>query len=269
MLAPLRNRSALGSALLRGALPARGLASRRFLGGGLPPGRLARGRLLRCHSRPPFLPAFLPASGGYARALFTLAPRAPRPGSRRHPFEASPFPFAHATPHAVPLIATERVVEAFDPNGTLSADPFGLPRRSPLLGEEDLRVVVPAPGPFLPWDVVMHAALPPNHIRVILREEPPLWQEGSSGGSLPRPSSHGIVAKRADECKAFDAKSLKSVTLTDLVRPVDGLGRRKPFAPRSGRTWYPGPRGSVRSIGSRRRTRRAPCGSPTRSRPSD
>jgi hypothetical protein len=83
-------------------------------------------------------------------------------GLRRHPFEAPSFPFAHPAPHAVSLIATKRVVEALDPNGALRADAFGLPGRSPLLGEEDLRVVISTPRPFLPWDVVMHVALPPK-----------------------------------------------------------------------------------------------------------
>jgi hypothetical protein len=83
-------------------------------------------------------------------------------GLRRHPFEAPSFPFAHPAPHAVSLIATKRVVEALDPNGAFRADAFGLPGRSPLLGEEDLRVVISTPRPFLPWDVVMHVALPPK-----------------------------------------------------------------------------------------------------------
>jgi hypothetical protein len=83
-------------------------------------------------------------------------------GLRRHPFEAPSFPFAHPAPNAVPLVAAKRVVEALDPNRALRADAFGLPRRSPLFGEEDLRIVVPTPRPFLPWDVVMHAALPPK-----------------------------------------------------------------------------------------------------------
>jgi hypothetical protein len=48
--------------------------------------------------------------------------------SGRHAFQASPFPFAHPTPHAVPLIATECVVQALDANGTLATDPLGLPR---------------------------------------------------------------------------------------------------------------------------------------------
>jgi hypothetical protein len=47
---------------------------------------------------------------------------------RRHALQAPPFPFAHTAPHAVSLITTERVVEALDPNGTLAADPLGLPR---------------------------------------------------------------------------------------------------------------------------------------------
>jgi len=47
---------------------------------------------------------------------------------RRHALEAPAFPFAHAAPNAVALIAAERVVEAFDANGTLAADPLSLPR---------------------------------------------------------------------------------------------------------------------------------------------
>jgi hypothetical protein len=46
----------------------------------------------------------------------------------RHPLEASTFPFAHAPPHSVAFIATERVVEALDAHGTLAADPLGFPR---------------------------------------------------------------------------------------------------------------------------------------------
>jgi hypothetical protein len=48
--------------------------------------------------------------------------------SGRHALQASPFPFAHAAPDAVALVAAERVVEAFDANGTLVTDPLGLPR---------------------------------------------------------------------------------------------------------------------------------------------
>jgi hypothetical protein len=47
--------------------------------------------------------------------------------SGRHTLQASPFPFAHPAPHAVPLVAAERIVQAFDPNGTVSADPLRLP----------------------------------------------------------------------------------------------------------------------------------------------
>jgi hypothetical protein len=48
--------------------------------------------------------------------------------SGRHALQASPFPFAHRSPHPVPLIAAQGVVQAFDANGTVSADPFRLPR---------------------------------------------------------------------------------------------------------------------------------------------
>ena len=47
--------------------------------------------------------------------------------SGRHAFQASPFPLAHPTPNAVPLVAAECVVQAFDANGTVSADPLRLP----------------------------------------------------------------------------------------------------------------------------------------------
>jgi hypothetical protein len=48
--------------------------------------------------------------------------------SGRHALQASPFPFAHPAPHAVSLVATKRVVQALDADGTVCADPFGLPR---------------------------------------------------------------------------------------------------------------------------------------------
>jgi hypothetical protein len=116
-----------------------------------------------------FAAADLFAAGLFRAAVFLAAIPVPLSsvvtkglGLRRHPFEAPSFPFAHPAPHAVSLIATKRVVEALDPNGALRADAFGLPGRSPLLGEEDLRVVISTPRPFLPWDVVMHVALPPK-----------------------------------------------------------------------------------------------------------
>ena len=74
------------------------------------------------------------AAGRFLAAVFRAAIPSPfpswitkGPGLRRHPFEASPFPFAHPAPDAVPLVTTERVVETLDPNGTLRADAFGLP----------------------------------------------------------------------------------------------------------------------------------------------
>ena len=48
--------------------------------------------------------------------------------SGRHALQASPFPFAHAPPDPVAFIAPEGVVQAFDANGAVSADPLGLPR---------------------------------------------------------------------------------------------------------------------------------------------
>src|SRR4029450_12455126 len=76
--------------------------------------------------------------------------------SGRHALQASPFPLAHPAPHAVALVASERVVQALDANGTVGADPLCLSRGASLLGEEDLRVVFATASPLLPWDVVMH-----------------------------------------------------------------------------------------------------------------
>ena len=71
---------------------------------------------LRCHAAPfPF------------HCLCDVVRCSQRP-LRRHPLESAPLPFAHAAPHAVAFIATERVVEALDANGTLAADPLRLPR---------------------------------------------------------------------------------------------------------------------------------------------
>jgi hypothetical protein len=89
-------------------------------------------------------------------AMVTSPPR-----SGRHALQASPFSLAHASPHAVPLVATQRVVEALDANRALGADTLRLARRSALLGEEDLRVELPASRPLLPRDEVVHAARSP------------------------------------------------------------------------------------------------------------
>src|SRR5919106_859052 len=62
---------------------------------------------------------------------------------------------------------------------------------------------------------------PPNHIHVILREEPPPWQEGTSGDSLPRPSSHPIVPKRKRECNPFGEETASSTKMTIMVNPLD------------------------------------------------
>src|SRR5918996_135648 len=99
-----------------------------------------------------------------AVAMVTSSPR-----SGRHALQASSLSLAHASPHAVPLVAAQRVVEALDPDRALGADALRLARRSTLLGEEDLRVELPASRPLLPWDVVVHPPLPPsNYTSVIL-----------------------------------------------------------------------------------------------------
>ena len=73
-----------------------------------------------------FAAADLFAAGLFRVAVFLAAIPVPLSsvvtkglGLRRHPFEAPSFPFAHPAPHAVPLIATKRLVEALDPNGAL------------------------------------------------------------------------------------------------------------------------------------------------------
>ena len=145
--------------------------------------------------------------------------------SGRHPFQASPFPFAHPSPHSVPLVAAQRVVQALDPNGAVRADPFGLSRGATLLGEEDLRVVVPAPCPLLPRDEVMHRDPLPSESHVCNSE--------GSGGGLARvifakpllPSSLGkILAVCARGCKGFPQKNCWSISLTVSVKKVDGIG---------------------------------------------
>jgi hypothetical protein len=65
--------------------------------------------------------------------------------SGRHALQASTFPLAHASPHAIALVATQRVVETLDPDLALRADALRFSRGTALLGEEDLRVEVPAP----------------------------------------------------------------------------------------------------------------------------
>jgi hypothetical protein len=77
--------------------------------------------------------------------------------SRGHPLQPPALPLAHPTPHPVSLVAAKGVVQALDSNGTLRTDALGLSRRPTLLGEEDLRVVIPTAGSVLPWDEVVHS----------------------------------------------------------------------------------------------------------------
>src|SRR5688572_18107737 len=74
----------------------------------------------------------------------------------------------------------------------------------------------------------MHLS-PPNHILVILREEPPPWQEGISGDSLPRPSSDVIVPKRKHECNPFSEETLSSAGMTITVRWPDRFASGRGF----------------------------------------
>src|SRR5437870_1140724 len=192
-------RSALAGAL-PGRLPGGRLARRRLLAtSGLAPGRrlprsLPRGRLPRGRLPRRGLPCGLPGRGfpcrplpcgrgllgrsrplggrplpGRSRLLGgSLTRRLPGGGhcspplawSGRHSLQASTFPFAHAPPHSVTLVAPKRVVQTFDPYRTVRTDPLGLARGTALLGEEDLGVEFSAPGPLLPRDVVVHRPPP-------------------------------------------------------------------------------------------------------------
>jgi|SRR5437879_1878409 len=82
--------------------------------------------------------------------------------SRRHALQAPAFPLAHSSPHPIPFVASQGVVEAFDAHGALGADPLGLPRRPTLFGEEDLRVEVSTSRSVLPWNEMVHYDSPPE-----------------------------------------------------------------------------------------------------------
>jgi hypothetical protein len=110
--------------------------------------------------RPPVV-FFLPVVRLRVDFLRAVAMVTSLPRSGRHALQASSFPLAHAPPHAVTLVASQRVVEAFDPDRALRADAFRFARRSSLLGEENLRVELPASRSLLPRDVVVHAARSP------------------------------------------------------------------------------------------------------------
>jgi hypothetical protein len=86
-----------------------------------------------------------------------------RSSSGRHTLQASPFPLAHPAPYAVPLVATQGVVEALDADGTLGADALRLAGGTSLLGEEDLRVEVSTARPVLPRYEMMHGLSPKLH----------------------------------------------------------------------------------------------------------
>src|SRR5581483_9199195 len=111
----LRDGPLLGGGLLRGSpLLRRGLLGRGpLLGGGLLGGSPLLGRGLLLGGRPLL-------RGRHRSPPFHT--------SGRHALQASPFPFAHPTPHAVPLISAKGVVEALDAHGAFRADPLGLPR---------------------------------------------------------------------------------------------------------------------------------------------
>jgi hypothetical protein len=107
--------------------------------------------------------------------------------SGRHALQASPLPFAHAAPHAVPLVAAQGVVEAFDPDGTIRADALRLAGGPALLGEEDLRVVFPTSRAFLPWNEVVH------------RPSPELHSCNSEGVAQRLASPRGLFFRRSQE----------------------------------------------------------------------
>ncbi len=117
----------------RGLLASGRLAGRGLLPSGLPSrGLLAVDRLraavflaagLRAASSW-LLPCLLPFPCCLVGVRRTVVGRS----SGRHALQASALPFAHAPPHAVSLVTTEGVVQALDADGTLAADPLGLPR---------------------------------------------------------------------------------------------------------------------------------------------
>jgi hypothetical protein len=120
--------------------------------------------------------------------------------SRRHPFQASTLSFAHPAPHAVSLITAQGVVEALDPHRAIGADPFRLSRRAPLLREEDLGVVFSASRSFLPWDVVMHRALPPESHACDSETSVPSLTRGnleirSTSSCVPHANRIGMLAR--------------------------------------------------------------------------
>src|SRR5207249_2030751 len=138
----------------------------------------------------------------------------------------SPFPLAHASPHPVALVAPKCVVQAFDANGTVRTDALGLSGGTALLGEEDLRVVVPAPGPFLPRDEVMHHHPLPSESHWCNSEG---RDHGLARGKfLPLLSSSQriILPVFAIAFKGFWQKTLRSIRLTSFVNQADELGGR-------------------------------------------
>src|SRR5207247_2605829 len=122
---------------------------------------------------------------------------------------------------------TQGVVQTFDPHGALGADPFGLPGRATLLGEEDLRVVLPAPRAFLPWNEVVHRPSPELHscnsereaLRLASPSEAFFWRRS------PRhfPPHIQIVACRRPVRKDLRAKSFRSGDLTTFVKAIDEM----------------------------------------------
>jgi hypothetical protein len=108
-----------------------------------------------------FLADFLALDFFLAAGMVTSSPSSLCSGG--HALQSPAFPFAHATPHPIPLVATQGVIQALDANRTVGADPLGLSRRPALLGKKDLRVVVPATCAVLPWNEVVHGQPPELH----------------------------------------------------------------------------------------------------------
>src|SRR5438093_6950726 len=115
--------------------------------------------------------------------------------SRRHALEAPALPLAHSTPHPIAFVASEGVVEAFDANGALGADPFGLARRPPLLREEDLWVEVSASRSVLPRNEMVHGTSPPKLHSC--NSGPPRPRNASPGRKFFRPGALASSSPRS------------------------------------------------------------------------
>jgi hypothetical protein len=141
-----------------------------------------------------------------AAGMFTSS----RTGSRSHALQAPALPFAHPSPHPIPLVAAKGVVQALDADGAIGADPLGLPGRPTLLGEEDLGVVISATGPVLPWNEMMHGLSPKLHLCNSGPDRAKIASPaaGLSGRARSCPWLNRIVTRWHAECNRSSRKIL-------------------------------------------------------------